>query len=137
MNLTDKFKQIGGKMLPLLLVGALLTPLNAQQKNKKRTDWMYNGLETSYIGLNIADYITTQQAMKKGAKEANPIMKPFVKNKSTFALIKAGGTLTTIYFSRKIKKENPKTALGLLLALNIFYGYVVNNNYQVNLQLSK
>ena len=137
MNLTDKFKQIGGKMLPLLLVGTLLTPLNAQDKNKKTTDWIYNSLETSYIGLNIADYITTQQAMKKGALEANPIMKPFVKNKSAFALTKTGVTLTTLYLSRKVKKENPKTAFGLLLALNIFYGYVVNNNYQVNLQLSK
>ena len=134
MNLTDKFKQIGRKMLPFLLVGALLTPLNAQEKNK-RTDWIYNGLEASYIGLNIADYITTRQAMEKGAWEANPIMRPFVKNKPAFASIKAGATLTTLYLYRKVKKEKPKVAFGLLLALNIFYGHIVNNNYQVKLQL--
>ena len=105
MNLTDKFKHVGRKMLPLLLVGTLLTPLNAQEKNKKRTDWIYNGLEAAYIGLNIADYITTQQAMEKGAFEANPIMRPFVKNKPAFALIKAGANLTTLYLGRKVKKE--------------------------------
>ena len=137
MNLTDKLKHIGRKMLPLLLVGTLLTPLNAQEKKKKRSDWIYNGLEASYIGLNIADYITTRQAMEKGAWEANPIMRPFVKNKPAFASIKAGATLTTLYLSRKVKKEKPKVAFGLLIIGNLVYGYLANHNYKVNLQLSK
>src|SRR5512136_2073179 len=53
------------------------------------------------VGLNVADYISTRQALKyPGLEETNPIMKPFVKSPAAFAAIKAGTTVLS-YWSMK------------------------------------
>lgn len=126
MTLTDKFKQIGRRSLPILLMGMLLNPLNAQDKNKEKNDWLYHGLEAGFITLNIVDYILTNQASKhEGFREANFLIRPFVKNKRDFALYKSGITLATLYCVRKVKRDNPKLAYGLLISMNLIGEFII------------
>lgn len=127
--------KIGMKITPLLLAGSLINPLNGQDKDKK-IDWPYHFLEGSFIALNIADYKLTNDAIKKGAKEGNPIVKNFVNNKPIFALYKAITTGTLLYASRKLKKKDRTMGYGLLTFGNLIYGYVVHHNLQVNLKMN-
>lgn len=96
---------------------------------------LYKGLELSYIALNIGDVITTKQFLKYGGYELNPIMRPIVSNTPELIVFKTVGTLGTLGILRIIKKDNPKLALGSLIALNIGMSYVVYHNYQLTLTL--
>jgi hypothetical protein len=76
------------------------------------------------IGLNIADYISTREALKyPGLTETNPLMKPFVKSPAAFAAIKLG---TTAIF-----KKNKAVAWVMTTASNALLSYVVANNVRL------
>ncbi len=124
MSLTSRLKQVGKKALPFLLVGALLNPIQAQEK-KEKSDWLYHGLEASYIALNYLDYSTTKRALQNGATELNPLMEYPIP-------CKLGMTSLFLYASRQIKKDDEKQAKRLLLLGNLFYGAIVLNNYLLN-----
>ena len=106
----------------------------------EKTDWVYHGLEASYIALNVADYFLTYRALDKKSdkwqvQEVHPIMKNFIHNKALTALIKTGATGFVLYANRKLKKENSTAAYALLTAMNLIYAGIVYNNYQVNVKL--
>lgn len=135
MSLTNKLKQAGKKALPFLLVGALLNPIQAQEK-KEKSDWLYHGLEASFIIFNVVDYVTTQQALEYGAQEKNPIAKHFIHNRPVSALWKIGCNLTSLYACKQLKKTHPKTAYGALIGLNILYGQLAYRNIKLNLNFN-
>jgi hypothetical protein len=81
------------------------------------------------VGLNVADYITTRQALKyPGVYETNPIMRPFVKSPAAFAAIKAGTTALTYFGFKSIFKKNRTFAWVMSTASNALLSYVVANN---------
>ncbi len=83
--------------------------------------------------LNVADYLSTKQALKlPGLREANPLMKPFVKNPAVFAAVKAGTTALSIWANnRMFRKGNKTTAWMMTIASNILLYYVVSNNMRL------
>lgn len=137
MSLTSRLKQAGKVVLPFILAGTLLNPLNAQQpKNQEKSDWLYHVLEASFIAFNVVDYVTTQQALEYGAQEKNPIAKHFIHNRPVSALWKIGCNLTSLYACKQIKKTHPKLAYASLIGLNLLYGQLAYRNININLKFN-
>jgi len=104
---------------------------------KQSSDWLYNSLAVNYVALNTLDLITTFYSLDRGAKEANPIAKAFIKNRPLAILIKGGATGWVLFALGQVKKENKKAAQITLGFLNVVYGLVLRNNIGVILQLNK
>jgi hypothetical protein len=83
------------------------------------------------IGLNIADYVSTREALKyPGLHESNPLMQPFIKNPAVFAAVKIGTTALTFWSMKALFKKNKTVAWVLTAASNVLMSYVVANNLQ-------
>ena len=84
------------------------------------------------IGLNVADYFTTKEALKyPGMEETNPLMRPFVKSPAAFAAIKLGTTALTYVSFRAIFKRNKTAAWIMATATNCLLSYAVANNVRL------
>lgn len=84
------------------------------------------------VGLNVADYISTRQALKyPGLAETNPLMKPFVKSPAAFAAVKIGTTALTYLSMKAIFKRNKTVAWVMTTAGNVLLSYVVANNFRL------
>jgi len=82
--------------------------------------------------LNIADAVTTMQALKyDGLTEANPVMKPFVNNMYLFTAVKLGVTAFNYYLLKKLHKKNKTIAWVLSMTANLVMSYVVVNNIRM------
>ena len=82
--------------------------------------------------LNIADYITTKQALKyPGLSEGNPIMKPFTKNAIVFAAVKGGITILSVWGAKSLFKRDKTTAWVVTTISNFLLSYVVANNMRL------
>jgi hypothetical protein len=82
--------------------------------------------------LNVADVVTTLQALKyDGLTEANPMMKPFVKNVYVFTAIKLGVTAFNYYLLKKLHIKNKPLAWVLSMAANLAMSYVVAHNLRM------
>jgi Domain of unknown function (DUF5658) len=82
--------------------------------------------------LNVADYITTRQALKyPGLSESNPLMKPFVKNAVLFAAVKAGTTVLSVWGMKNLFKRDKTTAWVLTTMSNFLLSYIVANNMRL------
>ena len=89
-------------------------------------------LYVSLVGLQGLDIHSTRQAMNAGAaREGNPLMKPFVNNGAAFVAVKAATTAGTIFFTEKLRKKHPKTAVVLAAAFNVSLAAVVASNYRL------
>lgn len=83
------------------------------------------------LGLNVADYISTRQALKyPGLTETNPLMKPFVKSPAAFAAIKFGTTALSYVSMKVLFKRNRTMAWVMTTASNVLLSYVVANNFR-------
>ena len=109
-------------------------PRAASQQSR---DWFYTALQINYVALNAADLITTFYSLEKGAHEANPIARLFIQNKPLTVVIKVGVIGGVLWGLSIVKKEDKKAAYITLGLLNVVYGYVVQNNIGVMLQLNK
>ncbi len=84
------------------------------------------------VGLNVADYISTREALKyPGLTETNPLMKPFVKSPAAFAAIKLGTTVLSYWSMKAIFKRNKTVAWIMTTASNALLSYVVANNMRL------
>lgn len=107
------------------------------KSRKQSSDWLYKSLAVNYVALNTLDLITTFYSLDRGAKEANPIARAFIKNRPLAILIKGGVTGGVLFALAQVKKENKKAAQITLGVLNIMYGLVLRNNIGVILELKK
>ncbi len=84
------------------------------------------------VGLNVADYISTREALKyPGLAETNPLMKPFVKSPVAFAAIKLGTTVLSYWSMKAIFKRSRTVAWIMTTASNALLSYVVANNMRL------
>ncbi|MFQ5709570.1 MAG: DUF5658 family protein [bacterium] len=110
---------------------------DSQKSKAGGKDWFYTSLEISYVSLNVLDLVTTHFSLKEGAQEANPVTSLYIKNLPLSVLVKGGATAAVLYGLRQVKKEDRRLAFITLGILNVLYGYVVNNNINVYLQVKK
>lgn len=93
---------------------------------------LFTSQMVAMVALNVADYLTTNAAMKHtGLREGNPMMKPFVKNAVLFAAVKAGTTALSIWGMKSLRKRDKTTAWVLTTASNLLLSYVVANNMRL------
>jgi hypothetical protein len=92
-------------------------------------DWLYRGLEYSFVGVQAADVYTTFRAIGSGAgQEGNPLAKWFIGSKPATITIKAAGTYAILLALRGMKKRNRVVATVFLVALNVAFGCVAYKN---------
>lgn len=120
-----------------VLTGSATSPIQEQtMQAPPRISKLQNSLYTSSLitltALNVADYITTVQALKhKELEEANPAMKPIVKNIYLFTAVKLGVAALDIYILKKLYKKNKPLAWVISVAANFAMSYVVANNVRM------
>ena len=90
-------------------------------------------LYVSYATLQVFDVYSTQQALARGAREANPLMQPVVGNPAAFWAVKATATIATIAAAEHLwkQKRNRKAAIAVLVASNAVAAVVAANNARV------
>jgi hypothetical protein len=124
--------------LDLLLKTSEFNPVAYQYIEKKIR--FENGIGHSFFtaslitlsALNLADYFSTREALKsEGFKEANPLMKPFVKNPVVFGTVKLGLSAFNYYSLKKIYKKDKKLAWVVSTISNFIVSYAVWNNIKL------
>jgi len=104
-------------------------PFRDMFRGEKTERALFNANLAAMAALNIADYFSTKQALKiPGSYEANPLMKPFLKNEFAFAAVKVGTTALTYFGMKKLFKTNKTMAWVLTTAANFVTSYAVYNN---------
>jgi hypothetical protein len=83
------------------------------------------GLFGSYAALQGLDIYSTSAALRRGAREANPLMRTSMKQAIAF---KAAMNLTTYYVVNKMSRNNRKAAIVTMVILNGVTAAVVANN---------
>ncbi|MFC2166121.1 DUF5658 family protein [Acidobacteriota bacterium] len=106
----------------------LLPPL----KRNRFEQTAYTTSLMTLTALNIADVVTTMQALKyDGLTEGNPVMKPFAHNVYLFTAVKLGVTAFNYYLLKKLHKKNKTVAWVLSMAANLVMSYVVAHNIRM------
>ncbi len=74
-----------------------------------------------YVGLaaaNAFDVYTTHAALERGAREANPLMRPFAGHAGAALVVKAATTTTTMFFVERLWRRHRIAAIVILAAAN-------------------
>ena len=115
-------------VLPL----AVQRPFRGMFRSDRTERALFNSTLLAMTAINIADYLSTKQALKiPGTYEANPLMKPFVKNEFAFAAFKAGTTAVTYFGMKKLFKRNKTMAWIMTTAASFITSYAVYNNMRL------
>jgi len=85
----------------------------------------------SLAALQGIDIYTTSAAVRNGAVEANPLMKPVAGRNMASIVVKAAATAGSIYFTERAWKQNRKGAVILMTVINVATAAVVAHNTQV------
>jgi uncharacterized protein DUF5658 len=85
-------------------------------------------LYASYGSLQVADLVTTMQAVNAGAHEVNPTMKPAIGSSASMLAIKAATGAGAIYLSERMWKKNRVGAIVLMATVNGVTAAVVAHN---------
>jgi len=92
----------------------------------------FTGTLFSLAALNVADFLSTREALKyPGVAEGNPFMSLVVNNAWAFAAVKLATTAYFYYGLKKMRGRNKTTAWVMTLAANALYSFVIYNNLTV------
>ena len=78
---------------------------------------------------------STQQALGRGAREANPLMQGVVGNPAAFVALKASLAVGTILFAERLWKTNKVAAVAVMAASTSISAIVAARNASVLRQL--
>lgn len=87
-----------------------------------------------YAGLALLqalDVATTRAALARGAREANPVMRPIVDEAPVLVAVKAGSTAAVIGASERLWRRHRGAAVATLVAINLGMVAVVAHNHRV------
>ena len=86
------------------------------------------GMYLTYGTLQALDVYSTQRALRNGAVELNPVMRPLTSSTAAMLAVKGLSTAVSIYCAEKAWKRNRKAAVVLMAAINGATAYVVSHN---------
>lgn len=93
---------------------------------------LFNASLVSLIGLHAADYFSTTEALKySGLKEANPVLRPVVKNSVVFAALKLGYAIWQHNYLKKLYRQNRELAWVVTAVANVGLSIVVAHNLKM------
>jgi hypothetical protein len=87
-------------------------------------------LYLSFGALQLIDVHSTSRALRSGAVEANPIMKPFAGSSASLITVKAAGAAVAIFASESLWKRNRAAAIAFMVAANSGMAWVAQHNYR-------
>ena len=126
LSLDPDTREVAAKAVQAVNVPRTLPQLRPSPRVGKA---LFDANLVAMIGLNVADYLSTREALKyPGLEESNPLMKPFVKSPAAFAAMKIGTTALTYISFKALFKQNRTAAWVLSTASNFLLSYVVANN---------
>ena len=131
----DESRQLESR--PFVLRDATASPkpnqnIQAPPRISKLQNSFYTTSLITLTALNVADYLSTVQALKhKELEEANPAMKPITQNIYLFTAVKLGVAALDIYILKNLYKKNKPLAWVLSVAANFAMSYVVANNIRM------
>ena len=88
-------------------------------------------LYVSFGTLQVLDGHSTVRALRRGAVEANPLMRGIVGNPAGLFAVKTAGTAGVIYAGEKLWKRNKAAAVIFMVATNSAMAWVVQHNYRI------
>ena len=88
-------------------------------------------LYVSFGVLQAFDLQSTMHGLSHGAQEANPLMSGAVNSPIAMTALKAGMLAGVIFTTEGMRKQHPKAALLLMVAMNSAYATVVAHNVDV------
>jgi hypothetical protein len=95
-------------------------------------DRLYDVSLFSIVALNIADYLSTREALKYPClHEGNPLMKSIVKSPVAFAAVKIGFAAVSYFSMKSLYKINKTLGWVVSMATNFAMSYVVSNNMRL------
>ena len=106
----------------------------AAEKCEPRSPWLTPMLATGAT-LQIADAHSTRRAIDAGAHEINPLFRWAATSNASAYTTKAGVAAFFWWAADREACKHPRRALWTTVALNVFYGLVVGNNYRVGTRL--
>ena len=105
---------------------SVVRPAVAPAKNT-----LLNSLYVSTAVMQALDVHSTFSAFNRGAVEANPMVTPIASSPAALLAAKSAVAATTIYAAHRLSKRNKAAAIGMLVAVNSAYAFVVAHNYHV------
>ncbi len=123
-----------GPVVAVILAVALCAPGSASAQSRAHSfgDIAFEASAISFVGLNVADYISTRVALRyPSLHEGNPYLKNIVKDPAAFALIKAATALGGYFGLKSLYKANRPLAWIMSAAANFVLGYVVAHNFKM------
>jgi hypothetical protein len=88
-------------------------------------------LYIGYAALQVSDVITTTAALKRGAREGNPLVRDFADSPAAMIGAKAAAGVVTIIAIERLRKTHPVVASVSLIAINATLAAVIVNNVAV------
>jgi uncharacterized protein DUF5658 len=85
----------------------------------------------SFASLQALDIESTARVINGGGREANPIVASVWQSPIGLTAVKAGATAGLIYAAQRLRKENPKAALLLMIGANSAMATIVAHNFAV------
>jgi hypothetical protein len=90
-------------------------------------------LYISNVALGLADVATSVTAVKRGAREANPLIANLQSDTWKMTTVRMAGAATTIVFAEGLRRRgHPRAAVVTMLAINAANVAIVMHNYGVN-----
>jgi hypothetical protein len=88
-------------------------------------------LYVSFATLQVLDIRSTQNALKAGGVEGNPMMSGVVGSPVAMTALKVGATAGIILLTEKVRKRNPVAAVVMMVGLNSAYAMVAAQNFAI------
>ena len=85
-------------------------------------------LYVGYAAMQVGDIITTTTALKRGGREANPVLRGVAHSPAALIAVKAAATVATIFTIEKLRERHPVAASVTLIAMNATLAAVTINN---------
>ena len=87
-----------------------------------------HALSGAYIVMSMFDYVSTTQALNRGAEERNPLLAAMAQHSGTLLLTKAAITASTILMAQRLWKRNRPAAIAVMVGANLATGFIAFHN---------
>jgi len=88
-------------------------------------------LYVSFATLQALDLVSTNQVLKSGGSEANPLVAGAWHVPGSVVAMKAATTAGLIIATEHLRKQNPKVALIVMVAANSAMAMIVAHNFAI------
>jgi hypothetical protein len=110
----------------------IIAPVAPIVLERKLTDPAFlKKLYIGYAALQASDVITTTAALKRGAREGNPLVRGIADSPAALIGVKVAAGVATIVMIEKLRETRPVLATVTLIAMNATLAAVTVNNVAV------